>query len=189
VAHRPEYVEALRLIAQAFDLAEARGAARPVIVGGSAVEFYTAGAIQCGDIDLVTGAHDLVGDALVEVGFRRECCAGFKQGGFYHGEFMIGVEIVASALYDGRTDRGRLKLAMLDVTAGVVFAPVEDLIADRLGQYESNPAGYRDMLAQARLLRSLVQEIDPAYLHWRVSEECLDPRFIDLLQDSGDADR
>ncbi len=38
------YIEALRLRSRAFDIAEQRGAPRPVIVGGSAVEFYTGGA-------------------------------------------------------------------------------------------------------------------------------------------------
>ena len=43
---RPEFTEALAVLADAFTAAVARGAAPPVIVGGAAVEFYTAGGIQ-----------------------------------------------------------------------------------------------------------------------------------------------
>jgi len=53
----------------------------------------------------------------------------------------------------------------------VTFPPVEDMIADRLGQYESDPSGRADMLAQARLLaldvdypRKRVQSVDPALI-------------------------
>jgi hypothetical protein len=179
--YRLEYLEALRRLSRAFDLAEARGSARPVVVGGSAVEFHTLGVVQSGDIDLVTPSADTVGEALVEVGFRREDRAGFKRGGFYYPGSSIGVEFVSGLLFDGRTDRNRLELALIDSVTKILFPPVEDLIADRLAQYEANPAGSGDMLEQARLLRSLAQDVDPVYLRKRVGEECLDPSLIDLL--------
>ena len=46
--YRKEYLEALCLLSRAFDLAEKRGEPRPMIVGGSAVEFYTGGEITSG---------------------------------------------------------------------------------------------------------------------------------------------
>lgn len=38
------------------------------------------------------------------------------------------------------------------------------------------------MLARARLLFALADEIDETYLRRRVSEECVDPRLLDLLE-------
>jgi hypothetical protein len=70
--YRKAYVDGLRLLSRAFDIAERRGAPRPVIVGGGAVELYTGGAITSGDFDLVGVREEIVGEALVEVGFRRE---------------------------------------------------------------------------------------------------------------------
>jgi len=46
VGFRPEFTEALEVLAAAFTAAVARGASQPVIVGGAAVEFYTAGGIH-----------------------------------------------------------------------------------------------------------------------------------------------
>lgn len=63
----------------------------------------------------------------------------------------------------------------------VIFPPVEDMIADRLGQYESDPSGRDDMLAQARLLASLADALDMDYLRKRVHEESVDPALIDHL--------
>jgi hypothetical protein len=63
----------------------------------------------------------------------------------------------------------------------VVFASVEDMIADRLSQHESVPAGDSAMLQQARLLLLLADEIDAAYLRKRVGEECVDGRLVKLL--------
>jgi hypothetical protein len=54
--YRPEIVEALNLLAAAFNDVVAAGYARPVLVGGAAVEFYTGGAVVSGDFDVVTAA-------------------------------------------------------------------------------------------------------------------------------------
>ncbi len=162
--YRKVYIEALRLLARAFDIAEQRGAPRPVIVGGSAVEFYTGGAITSGDFDLVAAREEIVGEALVEVGFRREDRQGVRLGGFYHPDSLIGVEFVTGPLFEGRTDPGRLRLVVVDEAsdAKVIFPPPEDLIADRLGQHASDPRGRDDMLEQARLVASLAENLDVA---------------------------
>lgn len=95
--YRREFTEALRLLSRAFDIAEARGVPRPLIVGGSAVEYYTGGELTSGDFDLVTSRDDLVGEALLEVGFRREDRPAVRLGGFYHPELLIGVEFTSGA--------------------------------------------------------------------------------------------
>lgn len=183
MTYRREYIEGLTLLARAFDIAEARGASRPVIVGGSAVEYYTGGELTSGDFDLVTSRDDLVGEALLEVGFRREDRRGVRLGGFYHPELLIAVEFVSGALFEGRTDRSRLQVFVVDQVQGstVVFPPLEDVIADRLGQYASDPQGRDDMLEQARVLASLAETLDMDYLRKRVYEEGADPALVDRL--------
>ena len=181
--YRKVYIEALRLLSRAFDIAERRGAPRPVIVGGSAVEFYTGGAITSGDFDLVAAREEIVGEALVEIGFRREDRRGVRLGGFYHPESLIGVEFVTGPLFEGRTDADRLQLVVVDEAsdAKVIFPPLEDMIADRLGQHASDPRGRDDMLEQARLLASLAENLDMAYLRRRVAEEGADPAILENL--------
>jgi hypothetical protein len=181
--YRKVYLEALRLLSRAFDIAEQRGAPRPVIVGGSAVEFYTGGAITSGDFDLVASHEEIIGAALIEVGFRREDRRGVRLGGFYHPEILIGVELVTGPLFAGRTDADRLQLVVVDEEsdARVIFPPVEDMIADRLGQHASDPRGRDDMLEQARLLASLAENLDIAYLRRRVAEEGADPGILESL--------
>lgn len=180
MAYRTAYLDALVLLSRAFDLAEARGVARPVIVGGSAVEYYTAGAVISGDFDLVTSATDVVADALVQVGFRREGRRGFRLGGFVHPELLVAVDFVSGNLFDGRTDRSRLRISVVD-QAKVIFPPIEDMIADRLGQYASDPSGREDMLEQARLLISLASDLDEVYLERRALEESAEPALLQRL--------
>ena len=66
-ALRAEFVAALKLLAEAFAAAEARGVEPPVIVGGAAVEFYTGGDIQSADVDLVTTRDKIVLEELEKV--------------------------------------------------------------------------------------------------------------------------
>jgi hypothetical protein len=181
--YREEYLSALRLLSQAFDIAEARGAPRPVIVGGGAVEYYTGGEIMSGDFDLVETHDTIVGEALVEVGFRREDRPGFLHRGFYHPELLVGVEFVSGALFGGRTDRRRLQVALVDEQQGarVTFPPLEDMIADRLAQYASAPKAHQDMLEQAALLTSLAESLDIAYLRKRAYEEGADAALVERL--------
>lgn len=185
--YRKAYVEALQLLSRAFDIAQKRGAARPVIVGGSAIEFYTGGEITSGDFDLVSAHAEIVGEALLHVGFRSENRRGVRLGGFYHPDLLVGVEFVAGPLFEGRTDPDRLRLIVVDEEKDVkvILPPPEDLIADRLGQYASDPKGREDMLEQARILALLAENLDVAYLKKRVAEEGADPHIIESLRAEG----
>ena len=71
---------------------------------------------------------------------------------------------------DGNVDRDHI-LLVEDVAPGLSFAiiAVEDLIADRMGQYASGMA--RDRLDQARLLYRLNPDVDAVYLDRRIREE------------------
>lgn len=186
--YRAGFVETLRLLERAFALAEERGAVLPVIVGGAAVEYHTGSEIQSGDVDLAEGDEAIIAEALVEVGFSREDRWGRLLRGFYfvNEDFEMGVEFVSRPLFEGRTDRNRLELVSVSGEGHEVlrFPPVEDMIADRLGQYAAHPRDHADMLEQARILWRLAAEIDPAYLARRVEEELGPPEWRRLLDDS-----
>lgn len=190
LGYRPGFVEALRLLERAFALAEERGAQLPVIVGGAAVEYHTGSAIQSGDVDLAEGDEAIIAEALLEVGFRREDRRGHLLRGFYYvgADFEMGVEFVSKPLFDGRTDRNRLELVSISEEGREVlrFPPIEDMIADRLAQYEEHPRDHVDMLEQARILWRLADKPDLAYLARRVEEE-LGPAEWRRLLDEPDA--
>lgn len=181
-AYRPEFTAALGLLADAFAAARARGAELPVIVGGAAVEFYTAGQVQSGDFDLVSLNDNAIVQELEARGFRRRNQISLRA--LYHPDLLIVVDFVSGSLFDGRTDRRRIVLVEVDPerSSVVAFPPIEDMIADRLGQYESVPGGHPGMLEQARLLFELAAEIDQAYLEKRVREECVDPAILFMLR-------
>ena len=183
--YRKEFLEGLRLLERAFALVEKRGAQLPIIVGGAAVEYHTAGAIQSGDFDLVEGSDAIITEALLEVGFKNEDRRGHLLRGFYYlaDTFEIGVEFVSRALFDGKTDRHRLELVSFtdDGNRILRFPPVEDMIADRLAQYEASPTAHDDMLEQACILWRLATELDLAYLAKRVREECGPANWQQLL--------
>jgi hypothetical protein len=63
----------------------------------------------------------------------------------------------------------------------VAIAPVEDLIADRMGQYVSTGARVPEMLDQAAKMLLLADSIDETYLDRRISDETagqLDLRYL-----------
>ncbi len=68
-AYRPEFEAALRRFARGSEAMTARGFERPMLVGGSAVEYYTATAIATGDFDIVTGRQDVFEEELQKLGF------------------------------------------------------------------------------------------------------------------------
>jgi hypothetical protein len=61
---RPEFIEALTLLARACSDLEAKGFQRPVLVGGAAVEFHTGSAVVSGDFDFVTADQREFEDVL-----------------------------------------------------------------------------------------------------------------------------
>jgi hypothetical protein len=164
----------------------AAGHARPVLVGGGAVEFYTGGTITSGDFDLVTGAQSALEAALVEVGFRREDRAGRLLRGLYHPTLAIGVEVVSGTLFDGSTDRGRILIVEIGGHE-LALPPVEDMIADRMGQHAATSRGVPEMLQQAVALFLLAEEVDQTYLDRRIRDETVG-RFglADLLLQAAD---
>jgi hypothetical protein len=170
-AFRPEYVGALTLLAKACDDLARNGYERPVLVGGGAVEFHTGGDIVSGDFDFVTAEQRAFEQALVSYGFRRENRAGRLLRGLYHPELGLGVEVVGGQLFDGLSDVRRVQLVEIIDGKAVAIAPIEDLIADRMGQYLSTPNHVPEMLDQAVKLFQLADRLDEAYLDKRIRDE------------------
>jgi hypothetical protein len=76
---RPEFREALSVLATAVERLTAKGYAPPVLVGGGAVVLYTGGEITSGDFDFVSGQQVSFFEELKELGFLRPsepgCCS------------------------------------------------------------------------------------------------------------------
>lgn len=168
---RKEFIQALELLARAFERVAQAGYARPILVGGAAVEFYTGGAVVSGDFDIVAPAEAALESALLAEGFLREDRPGWLLRGFYHPELAMGVEIVGHALFDGHADQARVVVVDVSAGAAVSIVSIEDLIADRMGQFSSTPTGVNEMLEQAVRLLQLARPMDEDYLDRRIKRE------------------
>ncbi|ATE63468.1 hypothetical protein [Rhizorhabdus dicambivorans] len=168
--YRPAFEDALRTFAAISQAMADRGLSRPVLVGGAAVEFYTLGAINTGDFDLCSAIQPALEEELQRHGFIRPTGAGKATRGWIHPDLGVGFEVVGSSPLDGQADRERF-LLVDGFAPGTTFTviSVEDLIADRMGQYASGSAP--EMLGQARALLRLHPDVDMAYLEKRVRFE------------------
>lgn len=178
--YRPAFEAALRLFAAVSETMRDAGHSAPILVGGGAVELYSGSAIMTGDFDLVTGRQDAFEAILQANGFVRPSGPGVATRGWVHPDLQLGFEVVSDRLLDGNADRSRVRL--LDAGEGKSFAviSVEDLIADRMGQYASGTAA--DLLEQARALYKLSERIDRAYLDRRIREETAGDHGIEIVE-------
>lgn len=169
---RPEFIAALRMLVRASEALASRGLARPVLVGGGAVEFYTGSAITTGDIDLTVVAQAELEEELQRLGFVRPTGPGKSTRGWVHPDLGLGFEVVGSSPMGGSPDPVRVRLVEpLPGEPGMRILSVEDMIADRMGQYASGTA--REMLDQAREIASLASGLDREYLERRIRTETL----------------
>ena len=186
----PEFVEALRLIGSAMEEVRAANLQCPVLVGGAALQLWTTGRYVSGDFDLVGVDPTPMEVALIARGFRREDRPGHLMRGLYHPILDLGVEFVSGRLFDGNADAERLRLVTVGPGSRVLVIPVEDVIADRLGQYVANSGGSRALLRQAMLAWSLAVEIDRPYLDERIRTETVGTldlaRFEELIAHEND---
>ncbi|WP_234419357.1 hypothetical protein [Sphingomonas sp. EC-HK361] len=154
----------------------------PILVGGAAAELYSGSAINTGDFDVVTSRQDAFEDALVALGFERPIGKGHTFTGMLHPALKLGFEVVSSVLLDGAADRERVRIFTLGKDGIVAVIALEDMIADRLGQYASGTAP--EMLQQARLLFALSDRLDLAYLECRIHQETVGDYGLAALKDS-----
>ena len=168
--YRPEFEAALRLLARISEGMAARGLPRPILVGGAAAEFWSTSALATGDFDICTPVQPELEEEMQRFGFIRPSGPGSLTRGWIHPELKLGFEVVADAPMDGNVDAAHVRLVR-PVGESALFRviSVEDLIADRMGQYASGTA--RDRLDQARILLALHPDADLAYLERRIREE------------------
>ena len=151
------------------------------MVGGGAVEFYTGSALMTGDIDVTTPLQPEFEEELRRLGFVRPSGAGKSTRGWIHPNLGLGLEIVGNVPLDGGADPARMLLVQpVDETACFRILSVEDMIADRMGQFASGAAP--EMRGQAQALFALYEELDRAYLERRIREETLGDYGIDDIQ-------
>lgn len=96
----------------------------------------------------------------------------------------MGVEVVSGDLFDGASDASRVILVPVGGSA-VAFPPIEDLIADRMGQFACTGKDL-EMLGQAIILYkvstySLAKPLDRAYLDCRIKQETADEHDLAFL--------
>lgn len=179
--YRPEFEAALRLFARVSEAMATRGYERPVLVGGAAAEFYSSSAISTGDFDLCTPRQDALEEEMQKVGFIKPKGVGQMTKGWIHPDLRLGFEVVATVPMDGNIDRSTLALIDNYSEAGAfVVISIEDLIADRMGQFASGTA--MDRLQQAKALFDLHPQLDRVYLARRIREETLNDYDIATLE-------
>jgi excisionase family DNA binding protein len=147
----------------------ALGWSEPVVVGGHAVEFWTAGGYSTADIDLV-GASEPAAQILASWSFER-------QGRHWYDDTLgIAVEIPGAQL--SVDERRHVAVVRLGGVAASILG-IEDLIIDRLNAC----VHWRDAEAclWAQALISSAQEIDLAYLRRRAVGENVAERLEEML--------
>jgi hypothetical protein len=168
--YRPEFEAALRLFARISEAMHASGLPRPILVGGAAAELWSASAVTTGDFDICTPVQPDLEAMMRLFGFVRPSGAGRLVKGWIHPQLKLGFEVVADMPMDGNIDAARIRLVRpVGETALFRVISVEDLIADRMGQYASGTA--QDRLDQARILLALHPDVDLDYLERRIREE------------------
>jgi hypothetical protein len=177
--YRPEFEAALALYARVSEAMRAAGRERPILVGGAAVEIYSLGAVNTGDFDIVTGAQSTFDDILQDHGFIRPTGPGMATRGWIHPGIKLGLEVVSSSLLDGQADRDRVRPIRVGDSGTIHVIAVEDIIADRMGQYASGTAP--EMLVQARTLARLSEQLDLDYMESRIRYETGDEYGIEDL--------
>lgn len=178
---RPEFLDALRMLARLSEALARRGLPRPVLVGGGAVEFYTGSAVMTGDIDVTSPVQPELEDELRKLGFIRPSGPGKSTRGWIHPDIGLGFEVVGDDPMDGNVPISALVLTQaVPGEPELVLLSVEDMIADRMGQYASGTA--REMLAQSRELYALPIELNRDYLDRRIREETFGDYGIEDLE-------
>src|SRR5437879_6048488 len=129
------------------------------VVGGQAVETYTAGQFRTGDIDIATPDSKGAGEILKRIGFEREGMIWLNK--------TLGLAIHIVGLFAKNSEKARI------IHAGpykVRIVGVEDLIIDRLAAAKFWKSQVDLEQAQA-LWRGFRKQIDLQYLRRRAKEE------------------
>lgn len=169
----------LSFVALLTDAVTALGWRPPVVVGGHAVEFYTAGGYATVDIDLVS-AHEPLEAVLPKWGFAA------RGRHWVHEELGLVVEAPGSRLEPGQLDR----VTGVETAGATAYVlGVEDLIVDRLAacvHWRSE-----EDCAWARVLVALFEDgLDEEYLWERARLREVDEHLRAVLDElSAEGDR
>lgn len=145
----------------------------PVVVGGHAVEFYTAGGYTTVDIDLA-GNSEPVGQVLDAWGFKRE------GRHFYDDALGLVVEVPGSTPALEEMAHAVI-LRIGSVTAHIIG--IEDLVVDRLAACKH--WHHTESCEWAARLLAVADAIDTEYLGRRASEEDVADALTRALEESG----
>ena len=150
-----------------------------MLVGGATVVMLTGGQFFSGDFDFLASNDQAMAECLEAAGFLEEDRGGNLRIGWYHPDHpLFGFQQVSGSLFDGRTERKRMIRIELRDGEAITVPPVEDLIADRLGQHAAGSSTDMSRLEQARAMISVMETVDHAYLIRRVEEEGGDIRLL-----------
>jgi excisionase family DNA binding protein len=145
---------------------------KPVIVGGNAVEFYTAGGYATADIDIVCPSEPLE-PVLLELGFEKE--------GRYWLNDDLGIVIEAPSSYLDAPAKERIVEVQIENMVVYIFG-IEDLIVDRLSAFMYWASG--DDFNWAKELANIHKEqIDWKYLGKTAQEGRITDALKKLISD------
>ncbi len=145
---------------------------RPIVVGGSAVDFYTEGIFPSHDIDLI-GSRKIIGEIL-------ENTFGFKRSGRHWINEKIGiyVEVPGDHLAGSRDKITTIKVGNLKL----YVIGIEDLIIDRMAAC-SEWKSETDCKQAYYMLRYYHSRIDFDYLDKKAKDEGLSKILKKLYND------
>jgi len=154
-----ELVRKMLLIGYLTERLEKKKPESVYIVGGQAVETYTAGQFRTGDIDIVTPDSKGAGEILKRIGFEREGMIWLNK--------TLGLAIHIVGLFAKNSEKARI------IHAGpylVRIVGVEDLIIDRLAaaKFWNSQVDLEQAMA---LWRGFRKQIDLQYLRKRARDE------------------
>jgi excisionase family DNA binding protein len=160
----------LRLVSLLAKGAVALGWSAPVVVGGFAVQYYTAGNYGTVDIDLV-GASEPVAQVLESWGFLRE------GRHWYDAELKFAVEVPGAQLEPSERERVfGVRVAGVDA----YILGIEDLIIDRLAAcVHWNDA---ESCRWAKVMVVTAPELDLVYLEQRATAEDVLEKVREMLE-------
>jgi excisionase family DNA binding protein len=143
---------------------------KPILVGGNAVEFYTAGGYATQDIDVVAPSEP-IDKVLKTWGFAKE------------GRHWISEElgiVIEAPVYSLDQEEQYEKLYEVEIEGLCVYiVGIEDLVVDRLNAYvHRKPSDDRTWARELMVLHA--EEIDWDYLKKRAKEEEVDIALDEL---------
>lgn len=156
---------------------EAQGSRPTFLVGGFAVEIYTAGLYSSGDID-IKGPKDAIERLLLDAGFEK-----FDTS--IYGDEVLGIYLQwlgegPEAPFESRERAVDVSMGSPDLRVRIICH--EDLIIDRLclTKHWRNPDGALWAKAIANAVETAGHPLDWAYLHARAGEEDVSDLLDDL---------